>query len=106
MDMDATTATTNFKKLTPEECTQLAREGRCFRCQLQGHMAHSCPKNTNNSQTKAREATTEKTTDTTTTPKLTKAQQIRTLEEAMAEEERVKYLDAQDMGQDFWSAGA
>ena len=83
MDMDATTATTNFKKLTPEECTQLAREGRCFRCQLQGHMARSCPKNTNNSQTKAREATTEKTTDTTTTPKLTKAQQIHTLEEVI-----------------------
>ena len=29
MDMDATT-TTNFKKLTPEERTQLAKEGRCF----------------------------------------------------------------------------
>ena len=31
MDVDATT-TSNFKKLTPEECAQLAREGRCFRC--------------------------------------------------------------------------
>ena len=29
MDVDATT-TTNFKKLTPEERTQLAKEGRCF----------------------------------------------------------------------------
>ena len=104
MDVDATT-TTNFKKLTLEEHAQLAREGRCFRCRLQGHMAHSCPKNTNNSQTKARETTTEKATDTTT-PKLTKAQQICVIEEAMAEEEQAEYLDAQDMGQDFWSAGA
>ena len=100
MDVDATT-TTNFKKLTPEERTQLAKEGRCFRCRLQGHVAHNCPKNTNNPQAKARE-----TTDTTTTPKLTKAQQIRALEESMAEEERAEYLDARDMGQDFWSARA
>ena len=100
MDVDATT-TTNFKKLTPEERTQLAKEGRCFRCHLQGHVARNCPKNTNNPQAKARE-----TTDTTTTLKLTKAQQIRVLEESMAEEERAEYLDARDMGQDFWSAGA
>ena len=31
MDVDATT-TSNFKRLTPEEHAQLAREGRCFRC--------------------------------------------------------------------------
>ena len=105
MDVDATT-TTNFKKLTPEEHAQLAKEGRCFRCRLQGHMARNCPKNTRNNQTKARETTIDKSTDTTTTPKLTKAQQIRALEESMAEEERAEYLDARDMGQDFWSAGA
>ena len=105
MNVDAAT-TTNFKKLTPEERVQLAREGRCFRCRLQGHMAHNCPKNTGNSQTKARETTTDKSTDTTTTLKLTKAQQIRALEESMAKEERAEYLDARDMGQDFWSAGA
>ena len=104
MDVDATT-TTNFKKLTPEERTQLAKEGRCFRCRLQGHVAHNCPKNTNNTQTKVRETTTDKSADTTI-PKLTKAQQIRVLEESMAEEERAEYLDARDMGQDFWSAGA
>ena len=103
MDVDATTATTKFKKLTPEERTQLAKEGRCFRCRLQGHVARNCPKNT---QTKVRETTTDKPADTTTTPKLTKAQQIRALEESMAEEERAEYLDARDMGQDFWSAGA
>ena len=69
-------------------------------------MAHNCPKNTNNTQTKVRETTTDKPANTTTTPKLTKAQQIRVLEESMAEEERAEYLDARDMGQDFWSAGA
>ena len=106
MDVDATTATTNFKKLTPEERTQLAKEGRCFRCRLQGHVARNCPKNTNNTQTKVREPTTDKPANTTTTPKLTKAQQIRALEESMAEEERAEYLDARDMGQDFWSARA
>ena len=104
MDVDATT-TTNFKKLTPEEHTQLAKEGRCFRCRLQGHVACNCPKNTN-TQTKVRETTTNKPVNTTTAPKLTKAQQIRVLEESMAEEERVEYLDARDMGQDFWSARA
>ena len=103
MDVDATT-TTNFKKLTPDERAQLAKEGRCFQCQLQGHMARNCPKNTNNNQTKAQETTTDKPTNTTT--KLTKAQQICALEESMAEEERAEYLDARDMGQDFWSAGA
>jgi hypothetical protein len=35
---------------------------------------------------------------------LTKAQQIAALEEAMTEEERGEYLDARDMGQDFYSA--
>ena len=105
MDVDATT-TTNFKKLTPEERTQLAKEGRCFQCRLQGHVACNCPKNANNPQTKVRETTADKPVDTTTTPKLTKAQQIRALEESMAEEERAQYLDARDMGEDFWSAGA
>ena len=105
MDVDATT-TTNFKKLTPEERTQLAKEGRCFRCRLQGHVAHNCPKNINYTQTKVRETTTDKPANTPMTLKLTKAQQIHALEESMAEEERVEYLDAQDMGQDFWSAGA
>ena len=105
MDIDATT-TSNFKKLTPEECAQLAKEGRCFRCRLQGHMACNCPKNNNNSQTKARETTTEKPVDDNSTLKLTKAQQIQALEEAMAKEERAEYLDARDMGQNFWSARA
>ena len=104
--MNIDTTATNFKKLTPEEHAQLAKEGRCFRCWLQGCMVHSCPKNANNGQTKARETTAEKSADTTPTTKLTKAQQICTIEETMAKEEQAEYLDAQDMGQDFWSAGA
>ena len=55
MDVDATT-TTQFKKLTPEEHAQLAKEGCCFRCRLQGHLARDCPKNTA-PPAKARETT-------------------------------------------------
>ena len=117
MEVDNATGQTNFKKLTPEERTQLAKEGRCFRCRLQGHMARDCPKNANrNINSNARETTT-KTTNSdplsnTSTPnnktstKLTRAQQIHALEEAMEDEERASYLDARDMGSDFWSAGA
>ena len=46
------------------------------------------------------------TSDTTPPTKLTQAQQIRALEEAMEDEEQATYLDARDMGSDFWSAGA
>ena len=115
MEVDNATGQTSFKKLTPEERAQLTKEGRCFRCRLQGHMARDCPKNSNrNSNTNTREATTSNkdasppsTTTTSTNPtKLTRAQQIRALEEAMEEEERAVYLDARDMGSDFWSAGA
>ena len=112
MEVDNTTAQTSFKKLTPEERAQLTKEGRCFRCRLQGHMARDCPKNANRNLN-GRETTTEtKTPDaptsttTSKTPKLTRAQQIRALEEAMEDEERATYLDARDMGSDFWSAGA
>ena len=77
-------------------------------------MARDCPKNANRKlNSNAREATTETKspdppTTSTTTPitKLTRAQQIRALEEAMEDEERATYLDARDMGSDFWSAGA
>ena len=117
MEVDSATGQTNFKKLTPEERAQLAKEGRCFRCRLQGHMARDCPKNSNrNFNSNARETTTEnKTIDSSKTPpttnptnstKLTRAQQIRALEEAMEDEERATYLDSRDMGADFWSAGA
>ena len=117
MEVDSATGQTNFKKLTPEERAQLAKEGRCFHCRLQGHMARDCPKNSNrNFNSNVRETTTEnKATDSSKTPpttnptnstKLTRAQQIRALEEAMEDEERATYLDSRDMGADFWSAGA
>ena len=117
MEVDNATGQTSFKKLTPEERAQLTKEGRCFRCRLQGHMARDCPKNSNrNSNTNAHETTTNDkdtkpistaptTTSTPTSTKLTRAQQIRALEEAMEDEERAVYLDARDMGSDFWSAG-
>ena len=110
MDIDATT-TTKFKKLTPKECAQLAKEGRCFRCRLQGHLARDCPKNTA-PPAKAREATPspDKTTPTpdsmpTSPPKdnkLTRAQKIRVLEAEMEEEERAQYMDDRDMGEEFF----
>ena len=115
MEVDNVTGQSNFKKLTPEEQAQLTKEGRCFRCRLQGHMARDCPKNANRKlNPNAREATTETktpnppTTSATTTPttKLTRAQQICALEEAMEDEEHATYLDSRDMGADFWSAGA
>ena len=65
MEVDNATGQTNFKKLTPEERAQLAKEGHCFRCRLQGHMAHDCPNNANrNTSSNAHETTTE-----TQTPK-------------------------------------
>ena len=42
---------------------------------------------------------------TTITLQLTKAQQILAIEESMDEEERGAYLDARDMGEDFYSVG-
>ena len=47
MEVNSATGQTSFKKLTPEERAQLAKEGQCFRCRLQGHMACDCPKNVN-----------------------------------------------------------
>ena len=114
MEVDNATGQTNFKKLTPEERAQLAKEGHCFRCRLQGHMARDCPKNANRNtnanacktSTESKTPNTPAPTSTTPTVKLTRAQQIRALEEAMEDEERAAYLDARDMGSDFWSAGA
>ena len=117
MEVDNATGQTNFKKLTPKEWAQLAKEGCCFQCCLQGHMARDCPKNVNrNFNTNAHKTTTTnkasenspKTDSTPTTPsiKLTRAQQICALEEAMEDEEHATYLDTRDMGTDFWSAGA
>ena len=120
MEVDATNP--NFKRLTPEERIQLAKEGRCFRCRLQGHMARDCPKNTNSRpSTNVREATVADSPNSSTTAPptslvtpsplppsttLTLEQQIRALEAQMDDEQRSVYLDARDMGEDFWSAGA
>src|SRR6266702_1023033 len=41
MDVDATTSSP-FKKLSDEERKQYMKEGRCFKCQQQGHMAKEC----------------------------------------------------------------
>jgi hypothetical protein len=120
MDVDAANIT-QFKKLTPEECAQLTKEGRCFRCRLQGHMAHNCPNNTNNNTLIVRTnetpvppktnvpvtvPTTQTSTSSTPTIKLTRAQQIRAIKEAMDDGEHSEYLDTCNMGQDFWSARA
>ena len=67
MDVDAAT-TTKFQKLTPEERDQLAKEGCCFRCRLQGHLARNCPKNTT-PPVKVRAATSSPN-ETTPTPDL------------------------------------
>ena len=132
MEVDGTTIP--FQKLTDEERVQYHKEGRCFRCRQQGHMASRCLKNANHpSNSNARAMTTTNTntttTDTnspnaltsnvptvttattnptpppTTTPKLTRAQHIRAIEEEMDKEERGAYLDARDMGEDFCTAG-
>ena len=78
MEVDNAVGQANFKKLTPEERAQLAKEGRCFCCRLQGHMARDCPKNSNrNSNQSMRETiiknknastTATNNTSTTTTP--------------------------------------
>jgi hypothetical protein len=106
MDVDATTIP--FQKLTDADREKYRKEGRCFRCREKGHMARNCPKN-NKAVVKTADIPTP-TTPTTPTPtanvtKLTKAQQIRVLEDAMTEEERGEYLDTRDGGEDFYNAG-
>ena len=122
-----------FQKLTDKECVQYRKEGRCFRCRQQGHMASHCPKNANHPNvSNAQETTTNNTNTTTTdtnttnvptpnvsnvatttttptpptniTPKLTRAQRIQAIEEEMDKEEQGTYLDARDMGEDFCAA--
>jgi hypothetical protein len=108
MDVDATTIP--FQKLTDADREKYRKEGRCFRCRKKGHMTRNCPKN-NKAVIKTADVPTP-TIPTTPTPtttanvvKLTKAQQIRALEDAMTEEERGEYLDTRDGGEDFYDAG-
>ena len=130
MEVDSSTTQTRepFKRLTDDERDQLRKEGKCFRCRQKGHMAHEClgrPLLTPHTPTNVSARTTTTTDDTTAvevTPddsvsnaptaravavasKLTKAQQILAIEESMDEEERGAYLDACNMGEDFYSVG-
>jgi hypothetical protein len=71
-------------------------------------MAQNCPKN-DKAVIKTADVPTP-TTPATPTPtanivKLTKAQQIRALEDAMTDEERGEYLDTRDGGEGFYVAG-
>ena len=107
MDVDATTIP--FQKLTDAEQEKFRKEGHCFCCCEKGHMAKNCPKNKTTKATTA-EVTTEPTNTNPPVPSvnattLTKAQQIRALEDAMTEEERGEYLDQRDGGEDFYNAG-
>ena len=43
VEMEADAICTRFKKLSPKERNQLAKEGKCFYCKKPGHMAHRCP---------------------------------------------------------------
>jgi hypothetical protein len=71
-------------------------------------MARNCPKNdkavirTADVPTPITPATP---TPTANVVKLTKAQQIRALEDAMTDEEHGEYLDTCDRGEDFYDAG-
>ena len=42
-EMEADAICTCFKKLTPKERTQLAKEGKCFYCKKPRHMVCGCP---------------------------------------------------------------
>jgi hypothetical protein len=53
MEVDATN-TAPFKKMTEEECQRHMKEGHCFKCHQQGHMARECPKKSLRFQAKAR----------------------------------------------------
>ena len=72
-------------------------------------MAKNCPKNKTLKATTAEVTTVPMNTDSPTpsinATSLTKAQQIRALEDAMTEEERGEYLDQRDGGEDFYNAG-
>ncbi len=115
MDVDATTSFP-FKKLSDEERKQYMKEGRCFRCHQQGHMAKGCtcsppPK----SQTQARATDTKKAEEeeappytpetssskvaTTTTED--KVRQAHNLLQSMSEEEKRRYYA---LDQDFCDA--
>ncbi len=44
MDVDPSVFTRVWRTYTEEEKIRFKKEGRCFNCNQQGHMAHECPK--------------------------------------------------------------
>jgi hypothetical protein len=88
--------TPRFVKLTDDERTKLAAEGRCFRCQTQGHLACDCPKG-RNPAIRAMDDTPETPDTPVQQPVPTKTQQIAAIIASMDEEERGTYLDSCDM---------
>jgi hypothetical protein len=114
MDVDATTSNPSrfpFKKLTDDEKKQYMKEGRCFRCRQQGHMARECTRSAGTSSSTARTTETEKAkepqpdaappyTQTTTISSISTASSSKTtskvedalaLIKSMSKEERNRY---------------
>ncbi len=115
MEVDATASTPSFKKLTEEERKQYMKEGRCFRCRQQGHMARECSRPPPRPPTKAR-ATETKTADTEEAPPYSKeastssvsastsedkVRAAHALIQSMDEEEKRRYYA---LDQDFYEA--
>jgi len=115
MDVD-TTASFPFKKLSDDERKQYMKEGRCFRCHQQGHMAKECTRSPPpRPQTQARatdtkkveaeeappytpEASSSRVAATTTEDKVCQAHN---LIQSMSEEEKRRYYA---LDQDFCDA--
>ena len=126
MDVDATLTSvipgTPFQKLTDKEWKKLSTEGHCFQYCQQGHMARQCPRNL--TPTPLKHIFTAHTIDANTTdtpPAISKpnsptstttslpqtctlAQQIADLQAQMTEQELGDYLDAHNLGEDFYDA--
>ena len=117
MDVDATTSSPTFKKLTDEERRQYMKEGRCFRCRTQGHMARECnkaPPRPQRTQTQARATDSksaeadeapptypEASTSIATTTTQDKVRQTMALIESMNDEEKKRFCVLE---QDFLEA--
>ncbi len=115
MDVDATTSFP-FKKLSDEERKQYMKEGRCFWCHQQGHMAKGCTRSPPpKSQTQARATDTKKaeaeeappytpeasSSRVATTTTEDKVHQAHNLLQLMNEEEKRRYYA---LDQDFCDA--
>jgi hypothetical protein len=115
MEVDAT-ASAPFRKLTEEERKVLQKEGRCFRCRKQGHMARACPAPPG-TPAKARATETEtagagpseeappysppKTTSVSASTSEDKVRKAQALVQSMSDDERRRYYA---LDQDFYDA--